>query len=147
MTELQLSTTLESHGPAAAIILSDEQVAELGAGKTFPVVVDFGDRSIRLRLARMGDMNMIGFSKASRAEAGVEIGERIDVRIRVDTDERVIEIPLALAEALDADPAVRAAFENLAPSKRKEMARQVAEAKQEETRQRRLEKVLDALRG
>lgn len=97
MTELQLSTTLESHGPAAAIILSDEQVAELGAGKTFPVVVDFGDRSIRLRLARMGDMNMIGFSKASRAEAGVEIGERIDVRIRVDTDERVIEIPLALA--------------------------------------------------
>ncbi|MGO2050019.1 MAG: YdeI/OmpD-associated family protein [Microbacterium sp.] len=147
MTELQLSTTLESHGPAAAIILSDEQVAELGAGKTFPVVVDFGDRSIRLRLARMGDMNMIGFSKVSRAEAGVEIGERIDVRIRVDTDERVIEIPLALAEALDADPAVRAAFENLAPSKRKEMARQVAEAKQEETRQRRLEKVLDALRG
>lgn len=147
MTELQLSTTLESHGPAAVIILSDEQVAELGAGKTFPVVVDFGDRSIRLRLARMGDMNMIGFSKASRAEAGVEIGERIDVRIRVDTDERVIEIPLALAEALDADPAVRAAFENLAPSKRKEMARQVAEAKQEETRQRRLEKVLDALRG
>lgn len=147
MTELQLSTTLESHGPAAAIILSDEQVAELGAGKTFPVVVDFGDRSIRLRLARMGDMNMIGFSKVSRAEASVEIGERIDVRIRVDTDERVIEIPLALAEALDADPAVRAAFENLAPSKRKEMARQVAEAKQEETRQRRLEKVLDALRG
>ncbi|MGO2932566.1 YdeI/OmpD-associated family protein [Microbacterium sp.] len=147
MTELQLSTTLESHGPAAAIILSDEQVAELGAGKTFPVVVDFGDRSIQLRLARMGDMNMIGFSKVSRAEAGVEIGERIDVRIRVDTDERVIEIPLALAEALDADPAVRAAFENLAPSKRKEMARQVAEAKQEETRQRRLEKVLDALRG
>lgn len=147
MTELRLNTTLEGRGPAAAIILTDEQVASLGAGKTFPVVVDFGDRGIRLRLARMGGQNTIGFSKAARAEAGVEIGERVDVTIRVDTAERVVEIPPALAEALDADPAVRAAFENLAPSKRKEMARQIAEAKQDETRQRRLEKVLATLRS
>jgi len=147
MPELQLSTVLEGHGPAAAIILTDEQVASLGAGKTFPVVVDFGDRSIRLRLARMGGTNMIGFSKAARAEAGVEIGARIDVTIRVDTAERVIELPAALAEALDADPNARAAFEKLAPSKRKEMARQIAEAKQEETRQRRLVDMLDALSG
>ncbi len=147
MTELHLNTTLEAHGPAAAIILTDEQVASLGAGKAFPVVVDFGDRSIRLRLARMGGQNMIGFSKAARTEAGVEPGEQIEVTIRVDSEERVIEVPPALAEALDADPAVRASFENLAPSKRKEMARQIAEAKQDETRQRRLEKVLESLRG
>lgn len=147
MGELHLHTTLEGRGPAAAILLTDEQVAELGAGKASPVVVDFGDRRIRLRLARMGGENMIGFSKASRAEAQVAIGQEIDVTIRVDTEERVVEIPPVLAEALDADPAVRAAFENLPPSKRKEMARQIAEAKQDETRARRLEKVLDALRG
>ena len=146
MAELHLTTTLEGHGPAAAIVLTDEQVAELGAGKAFPVVVDFGDRSIRLRLSRMGGANMIGFSKAARTEAGVEIDEQIEVTITVDTAERVIEIPPALSEALDADPAVRAAFENLAPSKRKEMARQVAEAKQEETRERRLAKILGTLR-
>ena len=146
MAALTLSTTLEGHGPAAAIVLTDEQVAELGAGKAFPVVVDFGDRSIRLRLARMAGQNMIGFSKASRVEAGVEIGDHIDVTIRVDTDERVVDLPPQLAEALDADPAARAAFDDLAPSKRKEMARQIAEAKQDETRQRRLEKVLATLR-
>lgn len=148
MTELRLTTVLDSlGGPAAAIVLSDDQVAELGAGKAFPVVVDFGDRSIRLRLTRMGGKNLIGFSKAARAEAAVEIGEQVEVTIRVDTAERVVEIPPALADALDSDPAIRAAFENLAPSKRKEMARQVAEAKQEETRQRRLTKILDTLRG
>lgn len=145
MTELHLNTTLEGHGPAAAIVLSDAQVASLGAGKSLPVVVDFGDRSIRLRLSRMGGENMIGFSKAARAEAGVEIGEQIEVTITVDTAARVVEIPPALAAALDADPAIRAAFENLAPSKRKEMARQIAEAKQDETRQRRLTKILDDL--
>lgn len=147
MSELRVSTTLEPRGPAAAIILTDEQVASLGAGKAFPVVVDFGDRSIRLRLARMGGQNMIGFSKAARAEAGVDIGDQIDVTIRVDATERTIEVPPALTEALDADPATRAAFDALAPSKRKEMARQIAEAKQDETRQRRLEKILGQLRG
>ncbi len=59
MTELHLKTVLEGRGPAAAIVLSDEQVESLGAGKAFPVVVDFGDRSIRLRLSRMGGQNMI----------------------------------------------------------------------------------------
>ena len=147
MSELQLTTTLEPRGPAAAIVLSDEEVASLGASKAFPVVVDFGDRSIRLRLARMGGQNLIGFSKAARAEAGVEPGQQIEVTIRLDATERVISLPPALAEALDAEPAARAAFDALAPSKRKEMARQIAEAKQDETRQRRLEKVLDALRG
>jgi len=145
MSELHLKTTLEGHGPAAAISLTDEQVEVLGAGKAFPVVVDFGDRSIRLRLSRMGGENMIGFSKASRAEVGVEIGQAIEVTIRVDTAERVVEIPPALAEALDADPAIRAAFENLAPSKRKEIARQISDAKTDETRERRLAKILDNL--
>lgn len=145
MTELHLTTILEGRGPAAAISLTDEQVALLGAGKAFPVVVDFGDRSIRLRLSRMGGENMIGFSKASRTEAGVEIGQAIEVTIRVDTAERVVEIPPALAEALDADPAVRAAFENLSPSKRKEMARQISDAKTADTRERRLAKILESL--
>lgn len=147
MTELRVSTILEPHGPAAAIVLPDEQVASLGAGKAFPVVVDFGDRRIRLRLSRTGGQNMIGFSKAARTEVGVAPGDAVDVTVRVDSEERVVEIPPAPAEALDANPAVRAAFENLAPSKRKEMARQIADAKQDETRARRLQKVPDTLRG
>jgi len=147
MTELHLKTVLEGRGPAAAIVLTDEEVAFFGAGKTFPVVVSFGERSIRLRLARMGGDNLIGFSKAARTEVGVEIGQEVDVTIAVDQAERPIEIPPVLAGALDADPAVRAAFDALAPSKRKEIARQIAEAKQDETRQRRLEKALDALRA
>ncbi|MGW8483043.1 YdeI/OmpD-associated family protein [Microbacterium sp. NPDC055903] len=145
MSELRLHTVLEGHGPAAAIVLTDEQVASLDAGKAFPVVVELPGRSIRLRLARMGGLNLIGFSKAARAEAGVEIGDEVDVVIRVDSAEREIEIPPALAEALAADATAKAAFEQLAPSKRKEMARQIAEAKGEDTRARRLEKVLAAL--
>ncbi|MCI1018720.1 DUF1905 domain-containing protein [Microbacterium sp. C5A9] len=147
MSELRLHTTLEGRGPAAAIILTDEQVASFGAGKAFPVAVTIDGRTARLRLARMGGQNMIGFSKAVRAELGVEIDQDVDAVIRLDSAEREVEIPPALAEALDADPALRTAFDALSYSVRKEHARTVAEAKQEATRDRRVEKIVEALRG
>lgn len=145
MTELRLHTVLTGRGPAAAILLTDEQVASFGAGKAFPVAVTIDGRTARLRLARMGDENLIGFSKAVRTELGLEIGQEIDAVIRVDSAERTVDIPAELAAALDADPAVRARFDALSYSVRKEHARSVAEAKQDATRERRIAKVLDAL--
>ena len=147
MSELRLHTTLTGRGPAAAILLTDEQVAAFGAGKAFPVAVTIGGRTARLRLARMGGENMIGFSKAVRAELGVEIDQEVDAVIAVDAAERTVEIPPALAEVLDADPALRAAFDALSYTNRKEHARSVAEAKQEATRERRLAKIVETLRG
>lgn len=146
MTELRLHTTLTGRGPAAAILLTDEQVASFGAGRAFPVAVTIGGRTARLRLARMGGENMIGFSKAARAELGVEIDQEVEAVIRLDAAERTVDVPPALTEALDADPSLRAAFEALSYSVRKEHARSVAEAKQDATRERRLAKVVEALR-
>lgn len=147
MSELRVHTVLTGRGPAAAILLTDEQVASFGAGKAFPVAVTIGGRTARLRLARMGGENMIGLSKAARADLGVEIDQEVDAVIRLDTAERVVEVPPALAAALDADPAVRAAFDALSPSARKEHAKAVAEAKQEATRERRIAKIVESLRG
>lgn len=147
MSELRVHTVLTGRGPAAAILRTDEQVASFGAGKAFPVAVTIGGRTARLRLARMGGENMIGLSKAARADLGVEIDQEVDAVIRLDTAERTVEVPPALAAALDADPAVRAAFDALSPSARKEHARAVAEAKQEATRERRIAKIAESLRG
>ncbi|MEE6387286.1 YdeI/OmpD-associated family protein [Microbacterium paraoxydans] len=147
MSELRVHTVLTGRGPAAAILLTDEQVASFGAGKAFPVAVTIGGHTARLRLARMGGENMIGLSKAARADLGVEIDQEVDAVIRLDTAERTVEVPPALAAALDTDPAVRAAFDALSPSARKEHARAVAEAKQEATRERRIAKTVESLRG
>ncbi|WP_433584913.1 YdeI/OmpD-associated family protein [Microbacterium hydrocarbonoxydans] len=147
MTELRLHTVLWGSGPAAAIVLTDDQVESLGAGKAFPVSVTIGGRTARLRVARMGGKNLIGFSKAVRAELGVEIDQEVDAVIAVDTAERPVEEPPALAEALDADPALRGAFDALSYTARKEHARTVADAKQEATRERRLAKIIESLRG
>ncbi|MBC9225879.1 DUF1905 domain-containing protein [Aeromicrobium sp. 636] len=143
---LQLSTTLESRGPAAAVILTDEQVEAFGAGRAFPVRVTIGDASQPARLARMGDENLIGLSKAKREALGVQIGEEVDVRIELDEAPREAEVPDALAQGLAA-AGLRDVFDALAPSRRREHARAVAEAKKDDTRERRVQKVLDALRG
>ncbi|WP_449280768.1 YdeI/OmpD-associated family protein [Leucobacter sp.] len=143
---LEVSTVLEAQGPATAIELTDAQVEELGGGGRAPVRVTVGERSARLRLARMGGRNLIGLSKAARGELGVEIGDRVTALIELDTAERTIEVPEDLAAALDADPRVRAAFDALAPSHRKENVRSVVEAKRPETRERRIAAVVERVR-
>ncbi|GAA5146732.1 hypothetical protein GCM10025768_05730 [Microbacterium pseudoresistens] len=146
MPELHLHTELRAMGPAGAFVLTDAQVAELTDAKTAPVVVTVGDRSIRLRLSRMRGENLIGFSKAARAELGVELGETLDAVVALDTAERTVEVPAPLATALD-ESGLREGFDALAYSRRKEMARTVADAKQEATRARRIAKVIDELGG
>ncbi|UOR01613.1 YdeI/OmpD-associated family protein [Leucobacter allii] len=144
---LRISTVLAPEGPATALELSADQVAELGGGKRAAVLVTIGGRTARLRLGSMGGRFLIGLSKAARAELGVEIGDAVEAEIALDTAERAVDLPAELAAALDAEPQLRRAFDALAPSHRKEHARAVAEAKRSETRERRIAAVLDALRG
>jgi uncharacterized protein YdeI (YjbR/CyaY-like superfamily) len=92
----------------------------------------------------MGGENLVGMSKAARAELGVEVGQTVEATIRPDDAPREVEVPAALAEALEG-AGLRAAFDALAPSRRKEHARSVADAKGDDTRARRVQKVLDSL--
>lgn len=134
---LHVRTVLPANGPATAIELTDEQVAELGGGKRAAVIVTIGERTARLRLGVMGGRNLIGMSKAARAELGVDIGDEVDATIDLDVAERAVDVPEDLAAALS-DAGAREAFDALPPSRRKEVARAVAEAKRPETRERRI---------
>ncbi|UOQ61160.1 YdeI/OmpD-associated family protein [Leucobacter rhizosphaerae] len=144
---LHLETTLLAQGPATAIELTDDQVAALGGGTRAAVIVTIGGRTARLRLGVMGGKNLIGLSKASRAELGVEIGDTVSADIELDSAPREIQVPEDLAAALDADPRVRAAFDALAPSHRKEHVRAVVEAKRSETRARRIASTVETVRA
>lgn len=143
---LRLRATLEPRGPAGAIVLTDEQVAGLGGGKTPPVQVTVNGVTAEARVGRRGGENLLGFSKKLRSELGVEIGQTLDVIIALDAGPRTIEVPAALAEALAGDASAKAAFEALAPSHRKEFARWVGEAKRAQTQQSRVQQTLQMLR-
>ena len=58
-----------------------------------------------------------------------------------------VEVPADLAAALKKDPAARKAFEKLSYSHQLQHVLAIEEAKKPETRQRRVEKALEMLRG
>jgi hypothetical protein len=148
MGDIEIETTLQPRGPAAAVVLTDEQVAAVGEGRrAFPVRATIGDFSWSGRVTRMGGEHLLGLSKAIRAGAGVEAGDAVTVAIALDDAPREVEVPPALAAALEGDAEAREKFEALAFTHRKEFARWVAEAKREETRERRVAQALEMLRA
>ncbi|HET7573065.1 MAG TPA: YdeI/OmpD-associated family protein [Gaiellaceae bacterium] len=148
MGSIRFTATLVPRGPAAAIVLDEEQVAEVGEGaKRFPVVATLNGREFRLSVARMRGEFLLGLSRAVREAAGVEAGDTVQVTLTLDAAPREVEVPPALAEALAADTAARAGFDGLAYTHRKEYARWIAEAKGEDTRARRVAQALELLRA
>jgi hypothetical protein len=148
MGRIQFTTQLQPRGPAAAIVLDDEQVAAVGEGaRRFPVAATVNGYTWRTSVARMGGEFLVGLSKEVRQGAGAEAGDEVEVALELDSVPREVEVPAALATALNADSAAKAFFDGLPFTHRKEYARWITEAKKEETRQRRVEQALDMLRS
>ena len=147
MGSARFTATLVPRGPAAAIVLEADQVATVGEGaKRFPVVATVNDHTWRTTVTRMRGEFLVGLNRAVRQEAGVDAGDTVEVEIELDTAPREVVVPDALAKALARDHSARAAFDALAYTHRKEYARWIAEAKRDETRERRVAKALSMLR-
>ncbi len=124
-----------------------EVVEGLGAGKRPPVLVTINGYTYRNTVAVYGGVYMVGVSAENRAQAKVKGGDEVDVDLELDTAPREVEVPPELQAALDADPAARATFEKLSYSNKSWHALQVTGTNNPETRARRIEKNLAALRA
>jgi len=145
---IRLTATLAARGPAAAVVLDDEQVAIVGEGaKRFPARATINGAVLRTTVAKMRGEYLFGLSRAAREQAGIAAGDTVTVTLELDTEPRTVAVPDALTAALDADPQARAAFDALAHTHRKEFARWVAEAKREQTRDKRVAETLELLRA
>ena len=140
------TTLLQSDKTATGIVVPDEVVEALDAGKRPPVTVTINGFTYRNTIAVMGGVYMVGVSAENRASAGVAGGDEIDVEIELDTEPRVVEVPDELAAALDAEPRARETFDRLSNSNKGWHVSQVTGAKTDETRQRRIAKSVEMLR-
>jgi Bacteriocin-protection, YdeI or OmpD-Associated/Domain of unknown function (DUF1905) len=97
----------------------------------------------------VGRQVVMAVNRATREAIGKDAGDMVEFDLERDERSRSadVEIPRELADLLVADSAAAAAFEALAPSRRREMAEHVAEAKRPETRLRRAAEAIDRLRG
>ncbi len=103
--------------------------------------------SYRSTVARRGEIYLVGVSAENRALAGVAAGDEVDVDIELDTEPREVEVAPDLARALEAEPAAKQFFDGLTHSQKQAFVVPIEQAKQGETRQRRIDKTLDALRA
>jgi uncharacterized protein YdeI (YjbR/CyaY-like superfamily) len=84
------------------------------------------------------------FPQKNRDAAGAKAGDTVVVNLELDSGRREVDVPEPLRIAL-VDAGLWETFEARNYSTRKEHARLVAEAKGEETRLRRIEKIIAAL--
>jgi Bacteriocin-protection, YdeI or OmpD-Associated/Domain of unknown function (DUF1905) len=136
-------------GDVPGVVVPAQIAAELGGRARIPVAGTINGVPFRGSTMPMGDgRHCVGFRKDTRALAGgVENGDTVTIEIACDDAPRTVDIPDDLAAALDADPAVRSAFDAMSHTHRKEWVVAVADAKRPETRERRIAQAVAAARG
>ena len=140
------TTILQTGKNTAGIQVPEEIMEKLDAGKRPLVRVTINKYTYRSAVAVMGGRYMVSFSSAHRQAAGVQGGDETDVTLELDLEPRTVELPKDLKSALKKANAL-AAFEKSAPSMKKEYVRQVEEAKAQETRERRITKIVEKLKA
>ena len=151
-----------------ALILGDDKTSGTGIGVPFdpepvfgrnrvPVVVTVNGYTFRSTIAHMGasDPRMAGEActwvplRKSRREAiggvGVKAGDKVKVTLTLDTEERTVEIPKDLTTALK-QAAMLDTFEQMSFTHRREYAEAVTGAKKPDTRGRRIEGCVTAMK-
>lgn len=141
------TTLLQGGKTATGIKIPEEIIEKLGAGKKPAVKVTINGFTYRSTVAVMGGAFMVGVSAENRAGAKVNGGDKIEVTIELDTEERVVEVPPDFQKELNKNIVAKKNFDALSYSKKKQIVWSINDAKTAETRQKRIEKGLSSLVG
>lgn len=144
-TTFTTTILLDDKVNATGISVPPVNIAELGKGKKPPVKVTLNGFTYQTTVATYGDVHMIPLSKERREAANVKPGDIVEVTLELDLEPRTVAVPEDLAVALAAKPGTREAFDKLSYTFRKEHVRQVETAKAQETRERRIAKIVTNL--
>lgn len=138
----------QAQGPGATVALVSPEAAEaLGGLKQMRVFgwlngVEFKTSTYPWR----GEGLYVGVPKAAREAAGVGLGDEVELELLRDDSPRVLELAPELEAALATEPELRARFEALSFSRRRELADPVAQAVKPETRAARVARAVARLR-
>jgi len=94
----------------------------------------------------MGGCHGMAVNRKMREGAKAEAGDVVDVVLQRDSEERSVEAPTELKKELAKNKKAQERWGQLSFTHKKEMALSITGAKQEETKQRRLAKVMQVLK-
>jgi len=101
----------------------------------------------RSSLMPMGGCHGMAVNKTMRDGAKAKAANVVDIVLERDLDERTVEPPAELRRDLAKNKQAKQRWDSLAFTHKKEMANCIKDAKQEETKKRRLAMVIDVLKS
>jgi hypothetical protein len=110
-----------------------------------PVRVTINGHTYRSTIASMGGTICIPLRRSNREAAGLEGGERLEVKLDLDTEKREIEAPADLVKALRDSPPAFDRWRELSYSHQREYVEAIEEAKKPKTRARRIDQAVKAI--
>ncbi len=145
-TSVTFETTVTATGNKTGIVVPDELIARLGAGRRPGVVVNLNGYEYRNTVGVMGGKHMVSISAAVRKATDLKGGDPISVTLTVADTPRQVDIPDDLAQAWSGEPDVAAFFFKLSNSLQRYHVDNINGAKTPETRQRRIDKAMSLFR-
>jgi Bacteriocin-protection, YdeI or OmpD-Associated/Domain of unknown function (DUF1905) len=146
--EQKFKAKAEGAGPGNAwcFIAVPFNVSEvLGVRGQLPVKGTINGFPYRTNIQPMGGRHLLTFNRQLPAGAKAKPGDTVSVVMERDTEERVVDVPVELAKAFRQKKEARKLWDKLAYTHRKEFARWISGAKQEETRERRAGKAVSMI--
>ena len=144
---VSFDTTVAVSGNNTGMVVPDEAIEQLAAGKRAPVLVSVNGYEYRNTVGVMGGKYMISISAAVRKATGLEGGDPIRVTLTVADSPRAVTIPADFAAALAADEQASAFFGTLSNSMQRYHIDTITAAKSADTRQRRIDKAIALFRA
>ena len=146
MSSKTFKTTIVRDGPWCFIPLDFDPRAVFGKARA-PVRVTLKGYTYRSTIAAMGGPPCIPLRRSNREAAGLEGGETLEVRLELDTETREVKPTADFVSALKAAPPAWQRWRELSYSHQREYAEAIEEAKKPETRARRIEGAVRAIRA
>lgn len=134
-------------GVVAAIAPPVDVIEYFGTRARVPIRGTINGFPFRSSLMPCGNARMMPVNQTLCRGAGVKPGDLVDVVMEQDREERTVEAPAELERELAKSKKARERWDGLAFTHKKEMANSITGAKQEETRTRRLVKVMKVLKS
>ena len=138
-------TTIVREGSICFIPLTFDPKSVFGKVRA-PVKVTLNGYTYRSTIAAMGGPPCIPLRKSNREAAGLQGGERIEVRVDLDTDKREVKPPADFVKALKATRPAWERWRQLSYSHQREYVEAIEEAKKAETRARRIDGAVRLIR-
>jgi hypothetical protein len=121
--------------------------AESGRNQSIPVRATLRGKPFAANLVRYRGAWRLYLNGVVRKAADAEPGDRVAVTLTFDPKPRTQPVPPAFVKALAANRKAKAAFDALAPSRRKELLRYLGNLKREASLLRNVERMLRYLTG